>query len=422
MLSQNAQSCQTLSGSVSLGAGCEEGLTRGVGAGIRMLMRIVCSTNMPLVEEAFGTLGDSVVREGRRICAADVRDADLLAVRSTTRVDRALLEGSRVRFVGTATIGTDHLDIPYLEQAGIAWCYAPGCNANSVSEYITAALLCLARRHGFTLAGRTVGIVGIGNVGRRVVRKMAALGLNVLMSDPPRERAGDGGPYVPLERILAESDIVTVHVPLTREGADRTWHLADAGFFARMKPGSIFLDAARGAVVDTDALIAALTSGRVRHALLDTWEGEPAYRRDIQERVDLATPHIAGHSYEGKVMGTVQVYREACKFLGVPAAWSHEPLMPAPLLPLVSVEAGGRPDEAVLWDVVRQVYDIEADDRRFRQTAVAEDAERRLHFDRLRKDYPERREFPCTTVMLKNGNPRLAATFEGLGFTVTRPG
>jgi erythronate-4-phosphate dehydrogenase len=383
-------------------------------------MRIICSTNMPFVEEAFGTLGETVVREGRRLTAAEVRDADLLAVRSTTRINRALLEGSRVRFVGTATIGTDHLDIPYLEQAGIAWCYAPGCNANSVSEYIAAALLCLAQRHGFTLAGLTIGVVGIGNVGRRLVAKMQALGLNVLMNDPPRERAGDGGPYVPLEALLAASDIVTVHVPLTKEGLDRTWHLADAAFFGRMKPGSIFLDAARGAVVDTDALLAALKSGRLRHALLDTWEGEPAYRRDILERVDLATPHIAGYSFEGKVMGTVQVYREACRFLGVPAAWSHEPLMPPALVPSVSVEAGGRPDEAVLWEVVRQIYDIEADDRRFRETAVADEAERMRQFDRLRKDYPERREFPYTAVAVRNGSPRLTAALEGLGFRVSR--
>lgn len=383
-------------------------------------MRTICSTNMPFVEEAFGTLGDATVREGRHISAEDVRDADLLAVRSTTRVNQALLEGSRVRFVGTATIGTDHLDIPYLEKAGITWCYAPGCNANSVSEYITAALLCLAQRHSFKLAGRTIGIVGIGNVGRRVVRKMEALGLRVLMNDPPRERVGDGGPYVPIERILAECDIVTVHVPLTKEGQDRTRHMADAAFFARMKPGSIFLDAARGAVVDTDALIAALKSGHIRHALLDTWEGEPTCRRDIMERVDLATPHIAGHSFEGKVMGTVQVYRTACHFLGVPATWSHEALMPPPVVPVVNVEANGRPDEAVLWDVVRQVYDIEADDRRFRITAVMDNTERAHAFDRLRKDYPERREFPSTRVMLRNGNAHLAATLEGLGFLVTQ--
>jgi len=381
-------------------------------------MKIICATNMPFAEQAFGSLGETRVLEGRHISADDVRDVELLAIRSTTRVNRALLEGSRVRFVGTATIGTDHLDIPYLEQAGIAWCFAAGCNANSVSEYVTAALLHLGQRHGFTLEGLTIGVVGIGNVGRRVVQKVQALGLRVLMNDPPRERLGDGGPYVPLETILAQADIVTVHVPLNKTGIDRTWHLADAAFFARMKPGSIFIDAARGAVVETDALLQALAYGHIRSAVLDTWEGEPAYRRDIMDRVDLATPHIAGHSFEGKVMGTVLVYREACRFLGVPASWSHEPLMPPASVPVLTVEAAGRPDEAVLHEVVRQVYDIAADDRRFRETAVADDAQRAAHFDRLRKDYPERREFNYTRVTAKGGGASLGAKLVGLGFAV----
>lgn len=373
---------------------------------------------MPFAEEAFGTLGDARVLEGRHLSAVDVRDVDLLALRSTTRVNRALLEGSKVRFVGTATIGTDHLDIPYLDQAGIAWCSAAGCNANSVSEYVTAALLLLGQRHGFTLEGLTIGVVGIGNVGRRVVQKMQALGLRVLMNDPPRERNGDGGPYVPLETILEQSDIVTVHVPLNKSGVDRTLHLADATFFGRIKPGAIFFDAARGAVVDTAALLQALASGRVRHALLDTWEGEPAYRRDIMDRVDIATPHIAGHSFEGKVMGTVLVYREACRFLGIPATWSHEPLMPPASVPAITVNAAGKTDEAVLHEVVNQVYDIAADDRRFRGTAVPDDALRAGHFDRLRKDYPERREFPYTTVTVKEGGVALRQKLAGLGFVV----
>lgn len=379
-------------------------------------MNILCATNMPFAKEAFGTLGSVRILEGRNIGATDVREVELLALRSTTKVNRALLAGSRVRFVGTATIGTDHLDIPYLEEAGIRWCFAPGCNANSVAEYVTAALLLLAHRHGFRLEGRTIGIIGIGNVGRRLVQKMAALGLRVLMNDPPRERAGDGGPYVPLAELLAASDIVSVHVPLTREGPDRTWHMADASFFRHMKRGSIFLDAARGAVVDTPALLDAIASGHIAHTLLDTWEGEPVCRRDILQAVDLATPHIAGHSFEGKVMGTVLVYREACRFLGVPSDWSHEALMPPPPVPELRVNVGGRHDEAVLHEVIRQVYDIEADDRRFRASAVSDDAERGRGFDRLRKDYPERREFPSTRVIVAGGGAALHSKLRGLGF------
>ena len=384
-------------------------------------MKIICATNMPLVLEAFSTLGEATIHEGRAITAADVRDADILALRSTTKVNRALLEGSRVRFVGTATIGTDHLDIAYLESRGIRWCYAPGCNANSVSEYVTAALLTVGERHRMTLEGKTIGIIGVGNVGSRVARKARALGLRVLLNDPPRERAEAGrldatDTFVPLDRILAESDIITVHVPLTKSGPDRTLHLADAAFFARAKPGLIFLNAARGPIVDTPALVDAMECGRVAQTVLDTWEGEPGYRTDLLARVDLGTPHIAGHSFEGRVMGTVMVYREACRHLGVPASWSHEPLMPPTLVPEVAVDARSRGDEAVLREVVRTLYDIEADDRRFRETAAGDDAARAKSFDRLRKEYPMRREFHYTTVKAAGCSDALAAKLAGLGF------
>lgn len=392
-------------------------------------MKIICATNMPFAAEAFGMLGETTILEGRGIVAGQVRDADILALRSTTKVNRALLEGSRVRFVGTATIGTDHLDIEYLEQAGIRWCYAPGCNANSVSEYVTSALLCIGQRHGLRLAGRTMGIIGVGNVGSCVARKARALGMKVVLNDPPRERAEAGGlcpvaeglepgPFTGLDRVLRESDIVTVHVPLTKTGPDKTLHMADAGFFGQLREGCVFVNAARGGIVKTDALMAAVRSGKVGHVVLDTWEGEPAYRTDLVPVADIATPHIAGHSLEGRVMGTVMVYREACRFLGVEPGWSHESLMPLPLVPEVRVDARGRDEEAVLWEVVARVYDVRMDDRRFRQTAGLPDAERAKDFDRQRKEYPERREFRYTTVRVANGTARVSQTLRDLGFQV----
>jgi len=370
-----------------------------------------------------------------------VREADLLAIRSTTRVNQALLEGSRVRFVGTATIGTDHLDIPYLNDASIRWCYAPGCNANSVAEYVAAALLCLGHRHGFTLAGRTIGILGVGNVGSRVLHKALALGLHPLLNDPPRERAGQRahavsdpdpaasitaapGPaetfgFVPRERLLAESDIVTLHAPLTREGADGTFHLADDAFFARLKPGAIFINAARGPIVDTAALRRALDKGIVRHAILDTWEGEPDFPPDVLERIDLGSPHIAGYSYEGKVMGTVMVYREACRFLGRQPDWSVEPLLPPPRVPELTMDPSTREHEQRLWQAVSRIYDIEADDRAMRQGIALSPADRRSLFDRLRNEYPDRREFRCTRVNPAGLPERTAAALARLGFSLS---
>jgi len=378
-------------------------------------MKTVCSRNMPFVEEAFRTLGETTIFDGRDITATEVHDADLLAIRSTTKINAALLDGSRVRFVGTATIGTDHLDVDYLERHGIHWCYSPGCNANSVSEYVTATLLCLASRHGFALEGKTLGVIGVGNVGRRVVAKAEALGLRVLQNDPPRQRAeAPTGAFVELDALLTQSDIVTTHVPITSEGLDPTYHMANTSFFERMRPGAIFINAARGPVVETDALLAAIRTGSLAHVALDTWEGEPAIRQDALQAVDLGSPHTAGYSFEGKVTGTVMVYEEACRFLGIEATWTPDDLMPPPALPRIVVDAKERSRDEVLWEVVRLLYDVEGEDAALRQ----ETPNPAKHFDDLRKHYAVRREFRYTTVALNNGTPELREAFTGLGFSV----
>ena len=379
-------------------------------------MKIVCDKNMPYAAEAFGTLGEVLLKDGRQIAPEDVRDAELLITRSTTKVNAALLAGSAVRFYGSGVIGTDHIDIPYLESRGIVWTGAPGCNAESVANYVTAALLWLGGQHGLTLEGRTIGVIGVGNVGRRVCAHAQALGLRVLANDPPRQRDAadaEARSFVALDRVLEEADIITCHVPLTKSGPDATHHLLKAAQFARMKPGVIFLNAARGPVIETDALLAALGS-RVAHAVIDCWEGEPAYRRDLLARADLATPHIAGHSYEGKVNGTAIVYRRACAFLGV--APSCPFALPEPPLPAWRADAAGRADEELLRDLVLSVYDIEADSRRLKDACVADDAARAAAFDAQRGKYPMRREFASTRVTLSNASASLLAKLRGLGF------
>lgn len=393
-------------------------------------MKIICSTNIPYAEEAFQPLGDLTILAPQEITADRVRDTDVLVIRSTLRVNRALLEGSRVRFVGTATIGTDHLDLAYLDQAGITWCAAPGCNANSVSEYVTAALLCLGQRHGWTLLGKTIGVIGVGNVGRHVVQKAQALGLRVLQNDPPRRKAEDNPVFLPLEQVLAEADILTLHVPLTKTGHYPTWHLADRRFFERLKPGIVLLNAARGATMDSDAFLEARVTGKVACAVLDTWEGEPVFRTDVLAKTDIATPHIAGYSFEGKVMGTVMVYHAVCRFLGLKPTWTPESrplpegrlpsdgLLPPPLVPEIRLDPAGLSEEAALWRIVRPVYDIEADDQRLRAGAAADPKTRGAHFEQLRKNYPIRREFRFTRVALPPGHPRLEAKICGLGFMI----
>ena len=379
-------------------------------------MKIVCDKNMPYAAEAFGTLGDVTLKGGRQIAPDDVRGADALITRSTTRVDRELLEGSAVRFYGSGVIGTDHIDIPYLESRGIAWSAAPGCNAESVATYVTAALLWLGGRYGLTLEGKAIGVIGVGNVGRRVCTHARALGLRVLASDPPRRRNAEDSEaqgFVGLDQILAEADIITCHVPLTKTGSDATYHLLAAAQFARMKPGVIFINAARGPVIETDALLAVLGS-RVAHAVIDCWEGEPAYRPDLLARADIATPHIAGHSYEGKVNGTAIVYRKACAFFGVEATCPFA--LPVPPVPLLQTDAAGRSDEDVLRDLVLSVYNIEADSQRLKASCSADAAARAAAFDAQRSDYPMRREFASTRVRLSNASETLLAKARGLGF------
>ena len=383
-------------------------------------MKILCDKNMPYAREAFRTLGEVVLKDGRHITPDDVRGAEALFTRSTTKVNATLLNGSAVRFYGSAVIGTDHIDIPYLDANAIAWTAAPGCNAESVANYVTAALLWLGGKHGFTLEGKTLGVVGVGNVGRRVCRHAKGLGLRVLANDPPRQRdAGDAEAqgFVALERLLAEADIVTCHVPLSRTGQDATYHLFDASRFAQMKPGAVFINAARGAVADTDALLAALGT-RVAHAVIDCWEGEPAYRPDLLTRADIATPHIAGHSYEGKVNGTAIVYQKACAFFGVPAAFPFA--LPPPPVPSCKVDAAGRTDEDVLRETALQVYDIAADSERLKASCVADAAARAAAFDAQRSHYPMRREFTSTRVEVLRaaGCAPLNAKLHALGFGV----
>lgn len=389
-------------------------------------MKIVCSSSVQYGMEAFSTLGKTVGVNGRSICSQDVRDAEILVIRSTTRVNKNLLEHSQVKFVCTATIGMDHIDTAYLDERGIKWCCAPGCNANSVAEYVSAAVLTVACRKNFSLSGKTIGVIGVGNVGSLVCRKAEALGMRILRNDPPKARQtrqiraetveNTGNSFVDLNRVLAESDIITLHVPLTMDGPDATFALADKSFFDRMKPGSIFINTARGAVMNTEALLAAMKKGIVSDAVIDTWEGEPDFSMVLLNQAAIATPHIAGYSFEGRVMGTVMIYKQTCEVFGFKSVWTPDNLLPTPAVPEIEIKTDGRPDEVVLNDIIRRVYDVESDDARFR----AFDGNKCIsgHFERLRSDYPIRREFRFTRVNVEDASPPLKNKIAGLGFGI----
>jgi len=386
-------------------------------------MKTTCASSLAYGKEAFATLGEVDVLEGRTMTASDLATTDILAIRSTTKVTPDLLEGAPVRFVGTATIGIDHLDTAYLERRGIPWTAAPGSNANSVGEYVAAALLALACRHDLTLQGRTVGIIGVGHVGSQVARKARALGMKVLLNDPPRARASGNdrpglelGPFTGLEEVLERADIVTLHVPLTESGPDATVQMANSTFFDRMKSGSIFINAARGGIMNSEALLQAVISGRIAHTIIDTWEQEPGIRTDLPARVDIGTPHIAGYSFDGKVNGTAMIYAAACAALDITPSWHAADELPRPTVPRIALEAAGRRDEAVLHAVVRQVYDIESDAALLCDKIAETPQDVAAIFDQLRGNYPVRREFPHTTVVIPDASPGLKAKVRDLGF------
>jgi len=376
------------------------------------IMVVLADANIPYAEEAFSTLGAVRTRPGRAITPEALRDVDLLIVRSITTVDARLLGGTSVRFVGTCTIGEDHIDKAYLASRGIGFASAPGCNANSVAEYIVAALLALADRHSFALEGKSLGIVGVGNVGGRVLLKAEPLGLRCVLNDPPLLEQSGNPKYRPIEEIL-DCDIVTLHVPLEKGGAHPTWHLADERFLRRMKPGAHFLNTARGAVCDNRALKAALEGGHLRGAVLDVWEGEPAVDVELLEMVDIATPHIAGYSFDGKVNGTLQVYEAACRCLGLQPAWEPAPLLPEPDVPELTVYSD-EPD--ALPRAVRAVYDVMRDDAAMRDMLALPAEAQPAHFDRLRKEYPRRREFQNTRVAVTPPDEGLEGKLQRIGF------
>lgn len=358
-------------------------------------MKILVDENIPLARELFARFGEVVARPGRTLAEADVRDADVLLVRSVTRVDAALLAGSRVRFVGTATIGTDHVDLDWLRAQGIAFASAPGSNAMSVVDYVTSALLELADRHGITLAGRRAGIVGRGNVGGRLQARLQAMGLQVLACDPPLAEAGQTG-LVELAAI-ADCDIVSFHTPLVREGAHPTHHLGDAALLARLRPGAIVLNTSRGAVVDNAALREALDRRDDLLAVLDVWEGEPRPDPALVARVALATPHIAGYAYDGKLRGSAMLHDALCGFLGERPGLALDALVPAAARQVIDLAALA-PRRAI--DLVRASYRIGEDDAALRASlrGGGGDDARAAAFDRLRRDYPLRREFAQVTL------------------------
>ncbi len=377
------------------------------------MMIIAVDEAIPYLQEAFGKAGEIRLFSSRSVCSTDVRDADALIVRSVTRVGRDLLEGSSVRFVGTASAGTDHLDLGYLKERGVRIANAAGCNANAVSEYLIAALLAIAERKSWDLSGMSIGIIGVGHIGSLVEKKTAAIGMKPLLCDPPlREITGDAR-YGFLRDVL-DADILSLHVPLTLDGPYPTRHMIDQNALRRLTARQLVINTSRGAVIACQALKRALQEGRIAGAVLDVWEDEPQVDFELLDLVDIGTAHIAGFSHDGKVSATAMVLQALCDFFGLEATWDGRNALPgaATLRP-----QDGTSGQDALRSVVLQAYDIRRDDAGLRalkhmpETAAAES------FERFRVSYAFRREFSRFIVEPRNGHG-MDETFEGLGFQI----
>ena len=288
-------------------------------------MKVIIYNKIPYLKEAIENITDDVVYlPGNAFTRETVKDADALIVRTRTKCNRELLEGSKVKFIATATIGYDHIDTEYCREAGITWTNCPGCNAGSVEQYVHSVLLLLKEKKGLDLKNATIGVVGVGHVGSRVARMAEGLGMKVLLNDPPRAEQGEQG-FVDLATMARECDVITFHTPLNREGAYRTYHLVDEDFLFSLERAPFVINSSRGEVVDTASLLVALAAGKIKAAVIDTWEYEPRISKELMEVAFLATPHIAGYSADGKANATRMSLEALCRFFGIEADFSILP-------------------------------------------------------------------------------------------------
>lgn len=372
------------------------------------MIKIVADNKIPFLEGALEGVAQVVYLPGSEISKSDLLDADGLITRTRTKCNAELLEGTAVRFIASATIGYDHIDTDYCREKGIQWTNAPGCNSSSVEQYIVSTLLWLALNRKLNLSGMTLGVIGVGNVGSKVATAARALGMEVLLNDPPRERHEGEAAFVSLDKLKEQADIISLHVPLNKGGADNTYYLVNADFISQLKSGAILINSSRGSVVDEGALLEGLRSGHISDAVLDVFENEPDINRDLMEAITLATPHIAGYSLDGKANGTSMSMQALSRFFGLGLDDWLPASIPAPESAELLADASEEDFKALLWEIFSQTYDVSADMRRLRDTPD--------NFEQLRGDYPFRREPSAYAVRLFQGYPEIRTLLEALGF------
>ncbi|HBL75296.1 MAG: erythronate-4-phosphate dehydrogenase [Bacteroidetes bacterium GWF2_42_66] len=373
-------------------------------------MKIIIDDKIPYIKRAFEKVAEVVYLPGSKTTPEVVKDADAIITRTRTICNEALLKDSSVKFIATATIGYDHIDTEYCKQAGIEWTNAPGCNSKSVEQYIASTLFVLAEKKGFQLKDKTIGIVGVGQVGSKVARVCELFGMKVLLNDPPRERAEGPEKFVSLQKIVSEADIITLHVPLNMTGEDATFHLADSMFFNSLERCPIVINSCRGEVMDSLSAETAIERGMVSGMVVDCWEDEPDIDLHLLKLVDLATPHIAGYSKDGKANGTTMSVQAVSRFFNLGIDNWQPSGVDLPENPIIKINGEGLSEEKIIAQAILATYDIRDDDHVFRKNIEK--------FEQLRGDYPVRREFPAYTIQHKNVNQETVDKLKTLGFNV----
>jgi erythronate-4-phosphate dehydrogenase len=375
-------------------------------------MKIVIDDKIPFIKKAFEQIGgiEAIYLPGSAIIHDEIKDADALIIRTRTKCDKELLAGTNIKFIASATIGYDHIDTGFCEENNICWTNSPGCNSSSVAQYITSALLNLAIKNDFSLSDKTLGIIGVGNVGSKVAAAAEALGLKVLLNDPPRAESEAG--FTRIAEIKKKSDIITMHVPLNMEGKYTTFHMADHKFFSELERRPYFINSSRGEVAETGSMLGALKIGFISGAVLDVWENEPEISRELMRLADIVTPHIAGYSADGKANGTAMSVNAVAEFFDIKELKGWEPEnIPEPENTKINLSAEDKNEDETILSAVAQSYDIMVDDKRLRNAPEA--------FEKQRGVYPLRREFPVFSVKPdRSVSGNALKKLEKLGFVI----
>lgn len=374
------------------------------------MIKIIADNKIPFLEGALEGVARVEYIPGGEISRNHLLDADGLIIRTRTPCNRDLLEGTSVRFIASATIGYDHIDTAYCKEKGIEWTNAPGCNSFSVEQYIVSSLLWLAVNRGFDLPSKTIGIIGVGNVGSKVAEAAKVLGMRVLLNDPPRERLEGSTEFTSLEEVMEQSDIISLHVPLNRGGSDNTYKLVCHEFLEQLKRGAILINSSRGSVVDESALLEGIRQGRLSDVILDVFESEPDINMELLEKVTLATPHIAGYSLDGKALGTTMSVQAISRFFDLGLDQWSPVSVPAPKDAELLADASDNDLKLLLWELYSQTYDVTSDNHRLRSSPG--------EFEKLRGNYPFRREPGAYAIRLFQGYPEIRTILEKLGFDV----